>query len=232
MSIIKEYKLKNGEKRYMFKLYVGTDELTGKEKHTTRRGFKTIKEAKLALSRIQLEISNGTFRKKVLDTYQDVYNEWVKEYETTVAESTFVKTTGIFKNHILPKFGEYRIEKIDAKICEKHVKEWKDKLKKFNAVKNYASLVLDYAVKEKLISKNVMKDVKVAKPIKDEINLDNHEEEENKNIKFYTKDELKYFLECFEKESNFKAYVFFRLLAFSGMRKQEALALTWNEERY
>lgn len=228
MSIIKDYKLKNGETRYKFQLYVGIDELTGKEKHTTRRGFKTKKEARLALSRIQLEISNGTFRKKVLDTYQDVYNEWIKEYETTVAESTFVKTTGIFRNHILPKFGEYRIEKVDAKVCEKHVKEWKEKLKKFNMVKNYASLVLDHAVKEKIISKNVMKDVKVAKPKKDAIDLDNHEEEDKK-LKFYTKDELQHFLECLEKESNFKAYALFRLLAFSGLRKQEALALTWSD---
>ncbi|MCS1384856.1 tyrosine-type recombinase/integrase [Lysinibacillus sphaericus] len=32
-----------------------------------------------------------------------------------------------------------------------------------------------------------------------------------------------------EQESNFKAYALFRLLAFSGMRKGEALALTWND---
>lgn len=51
------------------------------------------------------------------------------------------------------------------------------------------------------------------------------EEKEN----FYTCEELIEFLSCFEKEKNVKAYTFFRLLAFSGMRKGEALALTWKD---
>lgn len=45
---------------------------------------------------------------------------------------------------------------------------------------------------------------------------------------YYTKDELKTFLEYAEKHEKYKFYVLFRLLAFSGMRKSEALALTWN----
>lgn len=67
---IEYYTLKNGEKRYKFQVYIGVNELTGKEERTTRSGFKTKKEAKLELSRIKLEISNGTFRKKQVETYQ------------------------------------------------------------------------------------------------------------------------------------------------------------------
>ncbi|WP_449443148.1 Arm DNA-binding domain-containing protein [Ureibacillus acetophenoni] len=50
---IKSYKLKNNETRYMFQLYIGVDPLTGKEQSTTRRGFKTKKEAKRCLNRIK-----------------------------------------------------------------------------------------------------------------------------------------------------------------------------------
>lgn len=57
------YQLKNGEKRYKFQVYIGTDSLTGKQKRTTKRGYKTIKEAKLALARIKLEIDKGTYQK-------------------------------------------------------------------------------------------------------------------------------------------------------------------------
>lgn len=46
---------------------------------------------------------------------------------------------------------------------------------------------------------------------------------------FYTKEQLRKFLECAEKQTNYKVYAFFRLLAFSGMRKGEALALTWED---
>ena len=56
MVNIKSYKLKTGEVRYKFHIYVGTDSLTGKEKTTTRSGFKTKKEAKEAYYTLQQEI--------------------------------------------------------------------------------------------------------------------------------------------------------------------------------
>lgn len=52
---------------------------------------------------------------------------------------------------------------------------------------------------------------------------------EEKKENFYTREELIEFLSCFEKENNVKAYTLFLLLAFSGMRNGEALALTWKD---
>ncbi len=56
MAMIKQYKKKNGEKAWYFKTYLRIDPITKKKKYTTKRGFKTQKEAKLALSRLELEI--------------------------------------------------------------------------------------------------------------------------------------------------------------------------------
>jgi len=53
------------------------------------------------------------------------------------------------------------------------------------------------------------------------------DEDEAEN--FYIRDQLNQFLSCLEQESNYKAYTLFRLLAFSVMRKGEALALTWDD---
>lgn len=61
---IKPYKLKNGETRYMFKIYIGVDPLTGKERSTMRRGFKKKSEANLAYNRMKFEISNGKYKKQ------------------------------------------------------------------------------------------------------------------------------------------------------------------------
>ncbi|WP_431029649.1 Arm DNA-binding domain-containing protein [Lysinibacillus sp. LZ02] len=88
-TTIESYELKNGEKRYKFQIYVGVDPLTGKEQRTTRRGFKTKKEAALALARLKLDIDNGTFRKVQAETFQDVYELWIEQYKKTVEESTF-----------------------------------------------------------------------------------------------------------------------------------------------
>lgn len=222
-SPIKSYKLKNGETRYEFPAYLGIDPLTGKQKRTMKRGFKTRKQAELALARLKLDVANGTYKKERAETYQEVYVLWIIQYENTVEESTFVKTTSLFKNHILPSMGAYKIDKITIDICQKHVNEWAGKLKKFRTIKSYAAKVLDFAVKRGYIQNNPFMHVETA--IKKKAIVEDNEEPEN----FYTKEQLIQFLSCLEKESNYKAYALFRLLAFSGMRKGEALALTWND---
>ncbi|QCR33588.1 tyrosine-type recombinase/integrase [Lysinibacillus sp. SGAir0095] len=221
MSNIQCYKAKDGKRLYKFQIYIGTDPLTGKRKKTTRSGFKTKKEAQLELSRIQLEIFKGTFTKQAAETYQDVFKLWIVQYEKSVQESTFVKTTGLFKNHILPSLGHYRISNINVDVCQKHVNEWFNRLQKFRTVKAYSSKVLDFAMKRGLIQSNPMKLVETP------IRLEQPDDDGLEN--FYTREQLLTFLKCLEKENNYKAYVFFRLLAYSGMRKGEALALTWND---
>lgn len=223
-STIESYTLKNGQKRYMFQIYIGVDPLTGKQQRTTRRKFKTIKEAELAYARMKLEISNGTYQKQQPETYQDIYDLWIKQYEKTVEESTFVKTTGIFNNHILPAMHSYKIEKITVDVCQHHVDEWADKLKKFRMIKSYAAKVLDFAIKRGYIQTNPFALVDMPTALKKK-----QASIEEKKENFYSREQLIEFLSCFEKENNVKAFTLFRLLAFSRMRKGEALALTWND---
>ncbi|RSK28523.1 site-specific integrase [Bacillus sp. HMF5848] len=221
---IQKYTKKNNEKCYMFKLFCGTDPLTGKPMYTTRRGFKTKKEATVALAQLKLEINKGEFRKRQVVTYADIFDLWIVQYEKTVEESTFIKTSGIFRNHILPSLGEYKIEKMNIEVCQRHIDDWASKVKKYRMIKSYASKVIDFAIKRGYIEKNPFTLVEMPKQLK-KIRLDDHEELEN----FYTKEQLIEFLTCMEQESNFKAYAFFQLLAYSGMRKGEALALTWKD---
>lgn len=222
---IHSYKLQNGEVRHKFHIYIGTDHLTGKEKTTTRSGFKTKKEAKDTYLALQQEIKNGTFGKVAKDTYREVYDLWIENYENTVEDSTFLKTTRIFQNHILPAFGDYRIANIDTAICQKHVNQWAKKLERFRMVKNYAALVMKYAMKHGILEKNPFELVELP-VIKKKINLDDEDEEfEN----FYTREQLLEFLTCLEIDKNIKRIAVFYLLAFSGMRKGEAFALRWND---
>lgn len=225
VSPIKSYKLKNGELRYEFPAYLGIDSLTGKQKRTMKRGFKTRKEAELALARIKLDVANGTYKQERAETYQEVYALWIAQYEKNVEESTFLKTTGIFRNHILPAMGAYKIEKINVDVCQKHIDEWATKLKKFRMVKAYAAKVLDFTVKRGYIEVNPFTHVDMPTNASKKAFTEDEDEDGN----FYTREQLNQFLTCLEQESNYIAYVLFRLLAFSGMRKGEALALTWND---
>lgn len=224
---IESYTLKNGQKLYRFKFYVGVDPLTGKEMRTTRSGFKTKKEAELALARIKVEIDKGSFRKKRAETYQDVYDLWIEHYENKVEESTFVKTIGLFKNHILPAFSKYKIDKINVDVCQQQVDEWAKKLVKFRTVKTYAAKVMDFAIRHGYIQNNPFNLIEMPKGRK-KSQADKEEEIEN----FYTREQLIKFLKCMEQESNYKAFTLFQLLANSGMRRGEALALTWKDVNF
>lgn len=221
---IEKYTLADGSIRYLFKIYLGLDPLTGKELRTTRRGFKTQKEAELALARMKLEIANGTYKKTQVETYKEVYDLWVEQYENTVEESTFTKTLGIFRNHILPALGPYKVEKMNIEVCQRHVNEWFSKLKNYRMVKAYAAKVMDFAIKRGYIQTNPFSLVDMPKHKKAFTDLT---DEVNEN--FYTREELIEFLTCLKNENNPKAYTLFRLLAFSGMRKGEALALRWTD---
>lgn len=222
-SAIKAYKKKDGKTYYMFKVYLGSDPMTGKPQYTTRRGFKSLKEAEIALARIQLEIANGTFQKRTYETYREVYDAWIETYKDTVEESTLNKTLKYFEHHILPEIGNYRIEQLNVDICQRFVNKLHGKLVKARAVKDYASKVLDYAVKRSLIQTNPFKLVEMPKKRAPKKSVNRVERN------FYTKEELNTLLYLMKKETNRKAYVAIHILAFTGMRKGELLALTWED---
>lgn len=225
MANIKEYQDKNGNTLYQFQIYLGTDPLTGKKKMTRRRGFKTQKEARLVLSRLEIQLQKGELNSMVnqYSTFNEVYNLWFTQYKQTVKESTWVTTERVFRLHITPVFGNYRISKITIRHCQQAINDWfNDGLLKYHTFLNYVGKVLDFAINIGLISDNPAKRVIVPKNKNDSSrdNLDN----------YYNKKELEHFFECLQDDpSSPQAYPFFRLLAFSGMRKSEALALTWDD---
>lgn len=221
---IKDYVTKKGQKRYYFKIYLGKDPFTGKPKYTTRR-FKTYQEAKRELVRMQYEKEKGKYNQILPNTksvtYEDVYHLWIEHYEKTVEESTYTKTVGLFERHILPVLGQFKINKMNYQICQNSVNEWGMKFKKGKMMKSYASKVMDYAIKLGYIEQNPFSMIEMPKQ-KNEKNF-----EELKN--FYTKEQLIEFLTCLKKEGDQKKFTLFYLLSYTGLRKGEALALTWKD---
>ena len=54
----------------MFQVYTGINPLTGKRSQTTKRGFKTKSQAKLALKNIQAKVADGTYWNNVKENKQ------------------------------------------------------------------------------------------------------------------------------------------------------------------
>ena len=220
MTDIKKYKKNNGETAYKFTVYTGVHPLTGKKSNTTRQGFKTKREANIVLKRIQAQVANQSYydvKEKKDMTFQDVYESWRDSYKNTVAESTLLKNDGMFTNRILPAFGSYLISKIDANMIQKQVNEWSHYS---NASKwlDEMSRVFHHARKQQVILSNPCELVtKPKKPKKKEIKS------------FYETNELKQFMTALDESDHLQSIAMLRLLAFTGLRKGEAMALTWDD---
>lgn len=225
MANIKKYTKKDGSTAYKFQAYLGTDPNTGNRIRVTRQGFSTKKAASLALSRLKLEVDEGSFIKANDDTFQAVYELWLEQYRNTVKESTLNKTIQLFGKHILPSFGSMKLDKISVSFCQKKVNEWFGIHTKYTVIKNYASSVLKFAIRMDLMKSNPMDKVTLPRRMA-EVGKD-------ESLKYFDKPELQRFFECSkleaERTNNLLWHTLFRLLAFSGMRKGEALALTWND---
>ncbi|MEJ6399962.1 site-specific integrase [Nicoliella lavandulae] len=225
MATIKQYLTKDGSKRYKFQLYLGVDLQTGKQKQTTRRGFKTKKEASLELSRLQLEIAQGGIKQENNIKFEDVYKQWYQAYINTVRESTYARTGGMFKNHILVTFGDKRIRTIKINDVQKAVNQWfKIAPATFTKWYHYTSMVFDYAIKEGYIdntaSANPCKLISIPKK---------QDEKGDKFANFWNKQQLARFFKCIDPNKELEKFTLFRVLAFAGLRRGECLALTWDD---
>ena len=216
--MIQEYKLKDGTKRYKVRVYIGIDSLTGKQQEIVRKGFKSRKEATLAEARLKLEYEEKTFNAKNNKyTFQQIYELFLVEHKNTVKSGTYATTVRYAKLHILPKIANKKIDSFTVLDCQKLVNQWAEYFNSAKYPKGIAQQVFDYAIKMNIITDNPMRKVKLPK----------RKEMINEVNKFYNTEELKHFFDCVKDYGNMKYLAFFRLLAFTGMRKGEALALNW-----
>jgi integrase len=232
MASITQYKKKDGSKAWKLKAYLGMNPITNKQVHCTRRGFKTKKEATLEFNRLLLDFKENGSKKTPENTFQEIYELWFTSYQKTVKETTYVATERTFRLHILPTFGKLLVNKIDMKLCQKAVNQWSDKMEHYDIVLQYASKVMDYAIHLDLLVKNPFQ--YIIRPKVDK--------SKEKKLKFYTRDQLETVMKYLDekvaetkKATLYKRYfpefdrAFFRLLAFTGIRSGEALALDFSD---
>ncbi|MGI6155050.1 MAG: tyrosine-type recombinase/integrase [Enterococcus lemanii] len=222
MTKIQKYKKKDGSAAYMFQAYLGKDLSTGKEKRTTRRGFKTKQEAKIALSRLAVQSRNPDFILESSKTFEEVSDMWLEQYKNTVKASTFTVQKVALKKHILPLFGNIAISKITIPYCQKQVNHWFSYYKKYSNLISITASIFQYAISVKLILNNPMNSI--VRP-KRQHTID----EEEYSAPYYNKNQLHEFLLITKEDYPEPLYLMFRILAYTGLRKGELQALRWKD---
>ena len=217
---IKEYTTKSGDKRYKFQAYIGTDPVTGKQHAVTRQGFTSYTLADQAYKKLR---GQGTDKLPKGDniTFKQLYDLWWQSYLPTVRESTAEKTKEIFETHIIPVFGDNYVGKISHASLQTFVDSLPGKLVKFHYPINYLKRVFKYGVALRLIPSNPMDDSLI-------IPKRTNKPRRNTTTNFYNKEQLEQFLSAAAKV-NERVYTYFLILSSTGLRKAEALALTWDD---
>lgn len=116
-KVIKTTK-QNGEISYSIKgVYIGTDIKTGK-RITRTITAKTLKalDRKIIESKIQFEKSGSTTKETIqIGNFESLAEFWFSHFKTWVSsQNTINRVRGYLDTYIIPQFGDYRPEQIEA----------------------------------------------------------------------------------------------------------------------
>lgn len=221
--MIKKYTTKNGETRYLFQTYLGIDPLTEKERRTTRRGFKTMKEAKQAERNLLLDVEENGLPSNQSDgfrdpTFEELASLWLENYKTTVKPSTFENVRSKVEKMTEEHFKEMKLKKITVAYCQKIVIELSKSYVLYNHYLSVINRIFKYAVLMDVLNSNPFD--KVIKP---------KSRQTQRKGNFLTKEELKEFLKLAQNTTLSYFFPLVHLMSYTGLRQGEALALKWSD---
>lgn len=227
MANFKKYTKKNGQEAWQFSAYLGTDQKTGKRIKTTRRGFETKKQAQRACNQLLAEFDADSWASMQEHsnteptTFKEVAELWLTSYKLTVQDSTYKNTKTAIERYLYPKFGDRPIANITRLECQQAVNDWYMRYSALGALTGKASRIFKYAITMDMIDHNPMESV--IKPKKDT----------HKRIKVYTKQDFNTLMKYLKNNQNeYRShfmYTLLRLLFYTGLRINEALALEWSD---
>lgn len=225
MATFKQYEKKDGTKAWLFQAYLGVNPLTGKEVRTTRRNFKTKKEAQLALSRLQVDYVSDGLKKGKEETFKEVYELWFEVYKTTVKEVTLIKTEIKFKKWLLPIYGNMKMKEVTTKHAQKIINQWAQETDQYRILHSSASRIFKYAINLGIIQSNPLSNVMMPQRKKEKV--------KDEHVKVYTKEQLNALFDYVNHrpatyDDDFNKTML-RFLIYSGCRISEALALNWSD---
>lgn len=189
-----------------------------RRKEASQRSFDTERDAYAALLEIQQNIVTGH-----VDTVTNInttFGEWTEIWFEANCDNWAVSTRAhvrsMLDNHILPLLGRQKLNGLN-KVKYQTVF--------LNKIKNYAGAtqrtwhqrvlsIINSAVENDIIPANKLTRFGFTK---------------SKEKAVMTADQLTYFLHEMKKTARPETRMLFCLLAYTGIRKGEALALTWND---
>ncbi|TYR82116.1 site-specific integrase [Priestia megaterium] len=201
---------------YRYRFY----DALGKRKEKSKQGFKSEKDAYRALLEVKASVLNGDVKQVENSnlTVSEWLDIWFETHKSDWKITSQIQRENAIKYQMKPLLGKYKLAELD-KTTYKRV-FINELMKKYepSTVRLFHRLfkvAINAAVDSEIIPRNRF--LKITIP--GEETFDN----------FLTAEELKAFLAAVKKMENITNYSIILLLAYTGLRKGEALGLTWND---
>lgn len=224
MATYKKYTTAKGD-YWEVRGYLGIDDLNGEKVECRKKGFRTKKEAQDYYKQCQLDFDKGV--SPVLPKrlkFNEVYHEWLEIYRNEVEDSTFSRASRMFELRILPVFGDCFIDKISPQMIQAELNAWHKKYKRYRHNYSYFKRVMKYAYVQGYI-----KELATDKVITPKKKIKYACDKKANPMPFYNRDEVRQLMKILEAQASRKWHACIRLLAYTGLRRGEILALTWND---
>ncbi|MCL6633429.1 MAG: site-specific integrase [Alicyclobacillus herbarius] len=196
--------------------YLGYDD-SGRKRYTTKRGFKTKREAEQYLSEVTKALHEGTHVEPSRQTLESYLRSWLADKQTQIRPGTWRSYSWLVERHVIPRIGHLQLGKLRPSHLQKLYTEMQsgdEPLSKQSVLNAHRILhqALDRAVKWGHVPRNVADAVDPPKPQRQEMRV-------------WNEDELNTFLDTARSSRYHTAFV---LLSSTGMRVGELLALRWD----
>jgi integrase len=219
MASFQRYETKQGYK-WKFQTRVGPE-----KKLTTRRGFNTKKEAQIAAAELENEVRNGTYIKEQDTLFKDFCKDWLSMYGKSAKVSS-VRAREKQLDRLIDYFGQTKIKNITKLMYQNALNDLHEKGYAHNTldgIHTSGRMVFKKAIELNMIKQNPAASITLPKKIETVEELESKEKE----IKYLEKGELGTFLNAAKENGLDNDYALFTLLAYSGIRTGELLALKW-----
>ena len=226
---------KDGSKVYRASVYLGVDQVTGKKVKTKVTG-RTQKEVKLKAIQEKIGFQKDgctRFKASSIENYQELADLWWESYKHTVKPNTKINVKRILKNHVLPLFGAYKLNKLTTPLIQSIVNNLADKTNKgeegaflyYDSIHALNKRILQYGVTMQAIPSNPARNVVLPR---------NTQKAKRQKVKHFDNEELKKFLGYLD-NLDLKKFRYcyentlYKFLLATGCRINEALALSWSD---
>lgn len=205
------------------------DRNSQKHKEKSKRGFKTKKEAQLAAAKVEMDLDYYGFSEDGNEMVDKYFENWLEVYKKPhVKPITYSLQERNVRLNIIPKWQGYKLKEIERTEYQRWINTLRETytegtVRRIHSIMNSA---LNDAVHEfRILRENPISRITVPKDTQDD-----------KEVKFFTIDQLELFLSKVKApqknakyQHSIQYFVLFTLLARTGIRIGEALALTWDD---